>query len=225
VDAVRGGAAGAVAVLLAVALAILNRSTDNVPLWTALIPFGALGLFLLSEELSRRRRPVLDPGPSFFRAAESTDQITVRVLNRGRRGTFYARLIDVQLLLANGEPIDAGPPPPWAVPWNPGKRWVEGPSGADEKRVLLRSQSDLLWIAWLEVWSDRIVTFSFHGVDHHQPYPVQNDQTIGPGVTAVNVVLRIWNEETGHSWAWNVRFVFSPDRRDPTVTIEASRER
>ncbi len=208
--------AGLVTLLVGLATAII--ASGRIPIWWAIVPIAAALAVLLAAIFNQWRRPLVSPGPSFYRAAGGSNRIAVKVVNAGRPGTFYARVVDVRLMHSKGwdiTPDRGAPSPPWPIPWNPGTDWYSGPGPEDQKRALLRKQSDTLWIGWMEVRGDKPLTFSFYGVDHHQPYGIENGDLPGTGFTSVLITLRIWNEESGSSWASEVRIAFDRGSRDP----------
>jgi hypothetical protein len=107
--------------------------------------------------------------------------------------------------------------PPWRVPCD---GWWDGPGADGAERELLRRQSDLLCIGWFEMAGPQPRTFSLYGIDHHQPYPAGRS---GPAIRELALTIRVFNKDTGRSWAWDVTFGFPPDAIDPEVRITRRR--
>jgi hypothetical protein len=158
--------------------------------------------------------PRLAAGPSQFRFAEQSNKASVRIVNRGRRATFQASVDEVRYFrLSGGGEVRAHLAPPWPVPWCPGDGWEDGPGVVGGLRDLLRKQSWLLCIGWFEMAGTQLNTFSFYGVDHYQPFPVNT-------VEEVAITVRVFNRDADRSWAWNVTYVFPPEAIDPVVRIK-----
>jgi hypothetical protein len=165
-------------------------------------------------------RPKLTPGTSQFRVADATNKASLRFENRGRRGKFHANVEEVHRFLIATGPVKTGHlVPPWQVPWCPGEGWWDGPAADGGERDLLHRQSDLLCVGWLEMNGPQPSTFSVYGTDHHQPYPIGGVA----GIKELEMTVRVFNKNTGRSWAWDVTFIFSPDAIDPEVRIRRHR--
>jgi hypothetical protein len=166
-------------------------------------------------------RPELTAGPTQFSFTEGSNKASLKVVNRGRRGTFHASIDKVHhFRLATGHVFVAGAlTPPWQVPWCPGDGWEQGPGQSGGERELLRKQSGLLCIGWFVMKGTTPRTFSLYGVKQKIPYDCRGGYRIQEFAT----VLRLFNSDAGRSWAWDVTFIFSPDAIDPEVQIKRSR--
>jgi hypothetical protein len=214
--------AAAASALLTVALALVSMSSARVPLWSAAVP-AALFVALVGLDVAvRLRRPTLRAGPAFYRAGGGPTRATLRVVNRGARGVLRAQVIGVQMFLRDGTEINT-PTAPWPVPWHPeDEGWANGPGASGERHLLLHGEMATLSVGWLELWTGKPNTFSFFGVDHHQPYPLVMPSG-RPAVSLVRLALALRNDDTGRSWTWDVEVNFPPESYELDISVQKRR--